>query len=115
MRSSPSVRMNAANDETGNLLRCFDGSWCMPGNARVDDRKEFPMPEPEPARPETRRGLRYSVRALMGMIGALALILAVLSPLYHLGLPPCLTPVKTASWLVAKPAAASCMDCHAGK
>jgi hypothetical protein len=71
------------------------------------------MSEPEPPpRPVTRRRPRYSVRAMMGIIVALALIFAVLSPLYHLGLPPCLTPVKTAVWLVAKPATASCLDCH---
>jgi hypothetical protein len=46
------------------------------------------------------------------IIVALALIFAALSPLYHLGLPPCLTPVKTAVWLVGKPATASCIDCH---
>jgi urea transporter len=70
------------------------------------------MPEPEPARPVMRRRLRYSVRTLMGIVVVLALILAVLSPLSPFGLPPCLTPVETVTWLVAKPATASCMDCH---
>ena len=58
------------------------------------------------------RKLRYSVAALMGWIFALALLLAVSSPLSRLGAPPCLTPIKTAGWLIAKPASASCMDCH---
>jgi hypothetical protein len=49
---------------------------------------------------------------MMSIMIALALVFAVLSPLYHFGRPPCLTPVKTAVWLVAKPAAASCIDCH---
>jgi hypothetical protein len=71
------------------------------------------MSEPEiPGRQVTRRRPRYSVRAMMLIMVALALIFAVLSPLYHVGLPPCLTPVETAVWLVAKPAAASCVDCH---
>ena len=70
------------------------------------------MPEPEPTSPVKRHRPRYSVRILMGLIIALALIIAVLSPLYHLGPPPCLTPVKTGTWLVAKPAMASCTDCH---
>ena len=71
------------------------------------------MSEPEtPPRPVTRRRFRYSVRAMMWIIVALALIFAVLAPLYHWGRPPCLTPVKTAVWLVAKPATASCIDCH---
>jgi hypothetical protein len=70
------------------------------------------MPEPEPARPHRGRRLRYSVRTLMGSIVALALVLAVLSPLYRSGLPPCMTPVETVTWLAAKPATASCMDCH---
>ncbi len=71
------------------------------------------MSEPEtPPRPVTRRRPHYSVRAMMSIIVALALIFAVLSPLYHLGRPPCLTRVKTAVWLVAKPATASCIDCH---
>jgi hypothetical protein len=65
-----------------------------------------------PPRTDTRRRPRYSVRAMMLIISALALTFAVLSPLYHLGPPPCLTPVRTAVWLVAKPAAASCVDCH---
>jgi hypothetical protein len=68
-------------------------------------------PESPPGR-ATRRRPRYSVRAMLSIIVALALIFAVLSPLYRLGRPPCLTPVKTAVWLVAKPATASCIDCH---
>jgi hypothetical protein len=71
------------------------------------------MSEPETIpRPVTRRRPRYSVGAMMSIIVALALIFAVLAPLYHFGRPPCLTPVKTAVWLVAKPAVASCTDCH---
>jgi hypothetical protein len=73
------------------------------------------MSEPEnPPRPVLRRRLRYSVRAIMSIIAAMALILAVFSPLYRLGPPPCLTPVKTAVWLVTKPTTASCVDCHGG-
>jgi hypothetical protein len=70
------------------------------------------MQQPEPIRRARRLRLRYSLRALMGIIVALAMIVAVLSPLYPFGPPPCLTPVKTATWLIAKPAAASCVDCH---
>jgi hypothetical protein len=71
------------------------------------------MSEPEvPGRQVTRRRPRYSVRAMMLIMVALALIFTVLSPLYHVGLPPCLTPAETAVWLVTKPAAASCVDCH---
>jgi hypothetical protein len=65
-----------------------------------------------PSRPVSRRRPRYSVRTMMSIIVAFAIIVAVLSPLYHFGRPPCLTPVKTAVWLVAKPATASCIDCH---
>jgi hypothetical protein len=68
------------------------------------------MHQPKPSARRLR--LRYSLRALMGFIVALAMILAVLSPLYPFGPPPCLTPVKTATWLITKPAAASCTDCH---
>ena len=49
----------------------------------------------------------------MAIIVALAVLFAVLSPLYRIGYPPCLTPVKTAVWLIKKPATASCLDCHA--
>ena len=72
------------------------------------------MSEPEtPPRPAARRRRsRLSVLALMMTIVPLAVFFAVVSPLYHLGPPPCLTPVKTAVWLVAKPAAATCLDCH---
>jgi hypothetical protein len=49
---------------------------------------------------------------MMLVIIALALNFAVLTPLYRPGPPPCLTPVRTAAWLVAKPATASCTDCH---
>jgi hypothetical protein len=65
-----------------------------------------------PSLPVSRRRPRYSVRTMMSIIIAVAIIVAVLSPLYHFGRPPCLTPVKTAVWLVATPATASCIDCH---
>jgi hypothetical protein len=48
----------------------------------------------------------------MLVIAALALNFAVLTPLFRLGPPPCLTPVRTAAWLVARPVTASCTDCH---
>jgi hypothetical protein len=71
------------------------------------------MSEPEtPGGLVTRRRPRYSVRGMMLTIVALALIFTVLSPFYRVGLPPCLTPLETAEWLVAKPATASCIDCH---
>jgi hypothetical protein len=60
-----------------------------------------------------RRRFRYSVRALMAMIVAVAVILALFLPLYRFGLPPCRTTVvETVTWLLAKPATASCIDCH---
>ena len=47
------------------------------------------MSEPEtPCRPISRRRPRYSIRGMVSIIVALALIFAVLSPLYHLGRPP---------------------------
>jgi hypothetical protein len=49
---------------------------------------------------------------MMLIIVVLALVFAVLSPLSRHGFPPCLTPGKTAVWLVAKPAMASSIDCH---
>jgi hypothetical protein len=71
------------------------------------------MPEPKPTIwPLPRRRPRCSVRAMMLIIVALALMFAVLSPLSRYGLPPCLTPAKTAVWLVKKPTIASCVDCH---
>jgi hypothetical protein len=73
------------------------------------------MLQPEPIRRGRCLRLRYSLRALMGIIVALAMILAVLSPLFPLRPPPCLTPVRTATWLITKPAAASCTDCHGRK
>jgi hypothetical protein len=68
------------------------------------------MHQPKPS--ARRLHLRYSLRSLMGFIFALAMILAVLSPLFPFGPPPCLTPVKTATWLITKPVAAACTDCH---
>ncbi len=41
-----------------------------------------------------KRRLRCSFREPMGIIVALALTLIALSPLYHLSLPPCLTPLR---------------------
>jgi hypothetical protein len=58
------------------------------------------------------RVFNVRVRTLMGIIAVLALIIAVLSPLYPFGPPPCLTPPKTVTWLIAKPVTASCTDCH---
>jgi hypothetical protein len=55
------------------------------------------------------RAFNVRVRTVMWIIAALALIIAVLSPLYNFGPPPCLTPPKT---VTAKPVTASCMDCH---
>ena len=76
-------------------------------------REIFRCPNPNPHPGQSSGGDRaYSVRAMMSIIIALAPIFAVLSPLYHFGRPPCLTPVKTGVWLVAKPATASCTDCH---
>ena len=61
---------------------------------------------------QRRRRLRSSLRVLMGFIAALALVLALNLPLIRLGYPPCLTVPRTAKWLIARPAAASCVDCH---
>jgi hypothetical protein len=45
-------------------------------------------------------------------VAAFALIWALILPLLRQGRPPCLSTVGTARWLVQKPAAASCNDCH---
>jgi hypothetical protein len=49
---------------------------------------------------------------MMAVILLLGLVVAILTPLYRVGPPPCLTVVKTAVWLVSKPVSASCTDCH---
>lgn len=56
--------------------------------------------------------LRFSVRQLMAAVLAFGLIFLVIMPLIRLGRPPCLSPVKTASWLISRPGQASCLDCH---
>jgi hypothetical protein len=58
------------------------------------------------------RTFNVRVRTLMGIIAALAVLIAVLSPLYPLGPPPCLTPPMTVKWLITRPVTASCTDCH---
>jgi hypothetical protein len=60
-----------------------------------------------------RKRVRFRIASLMGLIAALAMIVLVLTPLYRLGRPPCLTPLPTAHWLLARPGAANCQDCHA--
>jgi hypothetical protein len=62
----------------------------------------------------TRRSrLRVTIASLMALIAALSLIFLVVAPLVRLGQPPCLQPLPMTRWLVARPGAARCTDCHA--
>jgi hypothetical protein len=60
-----------------------------------------------------RRRLRMTIASLMVFVAALSLFILVTTPLYRLGPPPCLSPIPTARWLVARPGVAHCIDCHA--
>jgi hypothetical protein len=60
-----------------------------------------------------RRRLRMTIASLMVLIAALSLLILVTAPLFRLGPPPCLSPLPTARWLVARPGVAHCTDCHA--
>jgi hypothetical protein len=56
--------------------------------------------------------LRITLASLMLLIAACGLVVLVLTPLFRLGPPPCLPPVSTAQWLLARPGTAHCTDCH---
>jgi hypothetical protein len=62
--------------------------------------------------PLRRRRLRCTLAALMTSIVVLSLLLTVLVPLMREGHPPCLTAGQATLWLVARPGAARCADCH---
>jgi hypothetical protein len=61
-----------------------------------------------------RRRPRMTIASVMVLIALLSLLILVTAPLFRLGPPPCLTPVPTARWLVARPGIAHCTDCHGG-
>jgi hypothetical protein len=56
--------------------------------------------------------IRMTIASLMALIAALSLLFLVAVPLHRVGRPPCLTPIRTARWLVARPGVAHCADCH---
>jgi hypothetical protein len=60
-----------------------------------------------------RTRLRLTIASLMALIAALSLLILAVAPLVRLGPPPCLPPITTARWLIARPGAARCTDCHA--
>ena len=59
-----------------------------------------------------RKRLRLTIASFMALIAALSLLILVVAPLVRLGPPPCLTPIPTTRWLIARPGAARCTDCH---
>lgn len=48
----------------------------------------------------------------MALIASLGLLLGLVMPLFRDGHPPCLTAGQTVRWLIHRPAAARCADCH---
>ena len=52
--------------------------------------------------------LRFTVRQLMLAVALLSLILLLGLPLIRVGRPPCLSPMRTASWLITHPGQAKC-------
>jgi hypothetical protein len=57
---------------------------------------------------------RLTIASLMAFVAAFALFCALILPLLRQKQPPCLSMAGTARWLLTKPGAASCKDCHAG-
>lgn len=49
----------------------------------------------------------------MALIAAIAVLFFLVLPLLRVGNPPCLTPARTAQWLLTSPGKASCTKCHA--
>jgi hypothetical protein len=56
--------------------------------------------------------IRFTISALMALVASIAVLIALVLPLVHLGKPCCLTPIQTAQWLLRAPAKASCTNCH---
>ena len=57
--------------------------------------------------------IRFTISVMMTLIAGTAVLIFLLLPLVRLGKPPCLTPVRTARWLLTSPGKASCTNCHA--
>jgi hypothetical protein len=55
---------------------------------------------------------RLTIASLMAAVALLSLPLALVAPLARRGRPPCLSTASTARWLIERPGAASCNDCH---
>ena len=59
------------------------------------------------------RRIRLTIRAMMALIAATAVLFFLILPLVQCGKPCCLTPARTALWLLTSPGKASCTNCHA--
>lgn len=55
---------------------------------------------------------RLSPASLLLLVAASVVPTLLLTPLLRPGPPPCLSPLPAARWLLARPGAASCLDCH---
>jgi hypothetical protein len=58
------------------------------------------------------RRRRLTIAGLMAFVAVLSLVLTLVLPLVRLGRPPCLGTAETAQWLVTRPGAAHCTQCH---
>jgi hypothetical protein len=56
---------------------------------------------------------RVTIAAMMAVVAVFSVAVLFTVPLYRVGRPPCLKIMPTARWLVNRPGAASCTDCHA--
>jgi hypothetical protein len=56
--------------------------------------------------------IRVTIASLMAFVAAFALVCALVLPLIRHSQPPCLSMAGTTRWLLMKPGAASCNDCH---
>jgi hypothetical protein len=54
-----------------------------------------------------------TIAAMTGLIAVFSVLVLLTVPLYRVGRPPCLQIMPTVRWLVKRPGAASCTDCHA--
>ena len=59
------------------------------------------------------RRIRFTLSTMMALIAAIAVLFFLDLPLLRVGNPPCLTPARTAQWLLTSPGKASCTKCHA--
>jgi hypothetical protein len=55
---------------------------------------------------------RLTIAALMTSVAIFGLLLGLVLPVARHGRPACLSWAEAARWLVARPGAASCTDCH---